>query len=106
MKKIKGNKKYCIFLLENLDPQVWGVVHQCPSLQEALRSAGSSGEGGCAHCPGCMAKIVLGILDLASSGPQSPVTWGVWPSEGWLADWMNMGWVRSWPAGMVTCWIW
>ena len=40
---------------------------------------------------GCMAKIVLGVLGLASSGPQSPVTWGACPSEGWLADWMNMG---------------
>lgn len=37
---------------------------------------------------------------------QSPVTCVAWPSEVWLVDWMNMGWVMSWPAGMVTCWIW
>lgn len=36
---------------------------------------------------------------------QSPVTCVAWPSEVWLVDWMNMGWVMSWPAGMVTCWI-
>lgn len=37
---------------------------------------------------------------------QSPVTCVAWASELWLADWMNMGWVMSWPAGIVTCWIW
>lgn len=41
---------------------------------------------------GCMAMIVLGVLGLASSGSQSPVTWGACPSEGWLTDWINMGW--------------
>lgn len=56
----KGNKKYCIFLLENLGPQVWGEAHQCPSLQEALRSAGSSGEGRCAHCLGLYGKNCVG----------------------------------------------
>lgn len=83
-----------------------GEVHQCPSLQEALRSAGPLGKDAVPTARGCMAKTVLGVLGLASSGPQSPVTWGACPSEGWLADWMNMGWARSWPAGMVTCWIW
>lgn len=29
-----------------------------------------------------------------------------WPSAVWLVDWMNIGWVSSWPAGIVTCWIW
>lgn len=49
-----------------------------------------------------MAKIALGVLGLASSSPQSPVTWGPCQSEGWLADWVNMGWVRPWLVGMVT----
>lgn len=56
----KGNKKYCIFLLKNLGPQACGVVHQCPSLQEARRSAVSSGEGGCAHRPGLYGKKCVG----------------------------------------------
>lgn len=56
----KGNKKYCIFLSELLGLQVWGATHQCPSPQEALRSAGSSGEGGCAHRPELYGKNCVG----------------------------------------------
>lgn len=81
----------------------------CTSVLACRRREGRRGPLGREAVPiawSCMAKIVLGVLGLASSGPQSPVTWGACPSEGWLADWMNMGWARSWPAGMVTCWIW
>lgn len=56
----KGNKKYCIFLLENLGPQAQGVVHQCPSLQQARKSAGSSGERGGAHRLGLYGKNCVG----------------------------------------------
>lgn len=37
---------------------------------------------------------------------QSVLTCVTCASAVWLVDWMNIGWVSSCPAGIVTCWIW
>lgn len=51
----------------------------------------------CARCV-CGAKV-LGWI-------QSVLTCVTCASAVWLVDWMNIGWVSSCPAGIVTCWIW
>lgn len=39
-------------------------------------------------------------------GAHSVLTCVTCASAVWLVDWMNIGWVSSCPAGIVTCWIW
>lgn len=51
------------------------------------------------------ASCVAEARAVGQRAAQSVVTCVTCASAVWLVDWMNMGWVSSWPAGIVTCWI-
>lgn len=45
-------------------------------------------------------------VEKVPAGAQSVLTCVTWASAVWLVDWMNIVWVSSCPAGIVTGWIW
>lgn len=51
-----------------------------------------------------MLRVERGLLP--GGGAQSVLTCVTWASAVWLVDWMNIVWVSSCPAGIVTGWIW
>lgn len=79
--------------------QVNRLHEQCLEFDVCCRSRGI-----CRHHMGWYACCVCG--EKVSGWAQSVLTCVTCASAVWLVDWMNIGWVSSCPAGIVTCWIW
>lgn len=79
-----------------------------PHFRKHFLKPGSSkmGRGRCWRLWATRGRFSTLWVEKVPAGAQSVLTCVTWASAVWLVDWMNIVWVSSCPAGIVTGWIW